>query len=328
MHLGRSHLPDLDGRQGRSEIWIDPPKKGGKGKFDSAGGDEKHEVVLLCIGTDGKEKWRQTLSDNAKGGYRGEGDDASASCSTDGKHVWVFVGTGKLACFDLDGKPVWETNVQKYGKFGIQFGIHWTPVLYKDQLYLQVMHRNAQAVVALNAATGAQVWKVERPGFSKGESPDTYASPFMWDGPGGPLLVAHGNDYCTGHQLSDGAEVWRVAKLNPSSNGAWRFVSSPLVTPDLIVVPSCKNGPTVAFNPVGAKGMIEPENKAELWRQKTTPDVVSPLLVDDIVYLLDNGPLTALDAKTGAEIYRSGPREADLSGEHGLCRRQDLRGGA
>jgi len=270
------------------------PKAGGEGQG----------VSLLCISTDGKLLWKQVMAENAKGGYRGEGDDSSASCSCDGKHVWAFAGTGKLACFTVEGKPVWDVNLAKYGKFQIQFGIHWTPVLYKDHLYLQVMHRNAQLVVALNAVTGAEIWKVERPGYSKGESPDTYASAFMWEGEGGPLLITHGNDYCTAHRLSDGKEVWRVEKLNPSNNGAWRFISCPLVTNDLIVVPSCKSGPTVALNPVGAQGSIEPGNKAELWRQKMTPDVVAPILVDDIVYLLSDGPLTAVDAKGGTQIYR------------------------
>lgn len=262
------------------------------------------EVVLMCIGTDGKEKWRHALSSTGKAGRGDEGDYASGSCSTDGKHVWTFVGSGKLVCYTVDGKLVWDADLQKYGKFGIQFGCHWTPVLYKGKLYLQVMHRNAQIVLALDAATGNEIWKVKRLGYGKGESPDTYSSAFMWEGQGGPLLVTHGNDYCTGHKLDNGEEVWRVAKLNPTNNGAWRFVSSPLVTPDLIVVPSCKNGPTVAFNPVGAKGEISPDNKAEVWRHKSTPDVVSPLRVDDIVYLLDNGPLSALDAKTGTQIYR------------------------
>ncbi len=262
------------------------------------------DVVLMCIGTDGKEKWREKISKTGKAGRGDEGDFASGSCSTDGKHVWAFVGSGKLVCYTVDGKLAWDADLQKYGKFSIQFGCHWTPVLYKGRLYLQVMHRGAQLVVAIDAATGNEIWKVERPGYSKGESPDTYSSAFMWEGEGGPLLVAHGNDYCTGHKLENGEEVWRVMKLNPTNNGAWRFVSSPLVTPNLIVVPSCKNGPTVTFNPLGAKGEISPDNKAEIWRNKSTPDVVSPLLVDNIVYLLDNGPLSALDAKTGTQIYR------------------------
>ncbi|HEV3438890.1 MAG TPA: PQQ-binding-like beta-propeller repeat protein, partial [Gemmata sp.] len=142
---------------------------------------EDAAVVLLCIGTDGKEKWRQTISPigGGKSGRGDEGNEASASCSTDGKYVWTFAGSGKLVCFTLDGKGVWDLDLQKYGKFGIQFGCHWTPVLYKDKLYLQVMHRNAQLLLALDASTGREVWKVNRPGYSKGESPDVYASAFI-----------------------------------------------------------------------------------------------------------------------------------------------------
>ena len=124
------------------------------------------------------------------------------------------------------------------------------------------------------------------------------------------MLVAHGNDYTTGHKLSDGSEVWRVEGLNPRSNGTWRFVSCPLLTPDLIVVPSCKDGPTVAFNPVGAKGNINAENKAELWRLPSTnnfrtPDVVTPIRVGDILYFAADGPFWAVDARTGKQLYRA-----------------------
>lgn len=280
-------------------------------------------VVLMCVGTDGKEKWRQTMS-NTGGARNGpdQASDASASCSTDGQHVWSYVGgknAGKLACHTVDGKLVWEKNLQDYGKFNIQFGTHWTPVLYQGKLYLQVMHRNAQKLVKLDAVTGNQEWAVDRPGYVKvpsaqrTESPDVYASALIWEGEGGPLLIAHGNDYCTAHKLENGAEVWRVNGLNPGRTGdgsapdqAWRFVSCPLVTSDLIVVPSCKYGPTVGLNPVGAKGAIQPGNPAELWRINFTPDVVSPLRVDDVVYLIDsNGrSVTAVDAKTGKQHYR------------------------
>ena len=267
---------------------------------------EDSAIVLLCVGTDGKVKWKHPIAQKSggKSGRGDEGNEALASCSTDGKYVWTFAGSGMLVCYTVDGQPVWNLDLQKYGKFSIGYGSHWTPVLYKDRLYLQVMHRNAQLLLALNAATGSEIWKINRPGYGKGESPDVYASPFIWEGEGGPLLIAHGNDYCTAHRLDTSAEVWRIHGLNPASNGAWRFVSSPLVMPDLIVVPSCKNGPTVAINPVGAKGKIDEDSKAELWRIKYTPDVVSPLRVGDVVYLMGDGPLTALDAKTGAQLYR------------------------
>lgn len=275
--------------------------------FTSSTGDS---VVLLCVGTDGKEKWRYKMSDDGSNSLGPDkATEASASCSTDGKHVWSYVGgkkSGRLTCHDFDGKLVWERNVQDYGKFNIQFGTHWTPVLYKDRLYLQVMHRTMpQLIVALDKATGKDVWKVERKGDGvKGtESEDVYASAFIWEGEGGPLLISHGNDTTTAHRLDDGAEVWRLANLNTTNERAWRFVSSPLISPDLIVIPTCKQGPTIGINPVGAKGTIAPDSKAELWRFKTTPDVVSPIRVGDIVYMMGNGPLTAVDAKTGKQIY-------------------------
>lgn len=265
-------------------------------------------IVLMCVGTDGKEKWKQKLSNTGEKRYKNPGgsevSDASASCSTDGKHVWAFAGNGALICFTVDGTQVWAKDVAKFAKIEIAFGAHWTPVLFKDKLYLQVMHRKAQKLVCYDALTGKEDWAVERPGFGMGESPDVYASAFIWEGESGPLLISHGNDYCTGHRLNDGSEVWRVKGLNPGENRNWRFVSNPLVTPDLIVVPSCKNGPTVGLNPVGAKGDITEDNKAEVWRIKTTPDVVSPIRVGDVIYFCSPGVFTAHELKTGKQIYR------------------------
>ncbi len=282
-----------------------PAVWGDKVFVTSADGDD---VVALCVGTDGKEQWKRKLSATGATRYKnpggGEVSDASASCSTDGKHVWAFAGNGALACFTVDGAPVWAADVSSFAKIDIAFGAHWTPALHKGKLYLQVMHRKAQKLVRYDALTGKEDWAVDRPGAGKGESPDVYASAFIWDGAGGPLLISHGNDFCTGHQLTDGAEVWRVQGLNPSNNRNWRFVSNPLITPDLIVVPSCKNGPTVGLNPVGAKGDITPDNKAEVWRIKDTPDVVAPIRVGDVLYFCGHGPFSAHDAKTGAQIFR------------------------
>ncbi|MDW8243915.1 MAG: PQQ-binding-like beta-propeller repeat protein [Thermogemmata sp.] len=206
------------------------------------------DIVLLCVGTDGKERWRRTISTSGAVRYRNPSGvpitNAASSPSTDGQHVWAFVGDGTLVCYRVNGEEVWRKDLQKeYGRFQIQFGTHWTPVLYKGTLYLQIMHRGAQLLVALDAPTGQQKWKVDRPGYGRGESPDTYASALIWEGEGGPLLIAHGNDYCTAHRLDDGSEVWRVMGLNPRERQDWRFVSSPLVSPDLIIVPSCKDAP-------------------------------------------------------------------------------------
>jgi outer membrane protein assembly factor BamB len=270
--------------------------------------DSSDDLIAMSVSTAGKELWRKTLGKGKINARGEEGDGASSSPSTDGKHVWFFFGSGDLACLDMDGNSVWAINTQKkYGKFDIQFGMHSTPVLFQGKLYLQLLHTKGQHVVCLDAATGDEVWKIDRKSDGKAESLHSYASPFIWTDGKDALLVTHGNDYAMGHSLKDGSEVWRVGDLNGHDmryRNDWRFVASPLCTPDLIVVPTCKNGALVGINPHG-HGTIDSESKDTIWRNKQgTPDVPCPLLIDGLLYISgENGEISCLDPKTGKTIY-------------------------
>lgn len=284
-------------------------------------------LVLVCVGTDGKIAWEKPIGTGNKAARNDEGNSASASCSTDGERVYAFVGDGSLVAYDFAGAEQWKVDtVKTYGEFKIQFGAHWSPVLYKGKLYVTLMHRGTQAVVCFDAKTGKEDWKADRKSDGKGESPDVYTSPFVWEKGDKAALVVHGNDYCTAHDLKDGKELWRVTELNPKAkyNMAWRAVSSPLVTPDLIIVPSCKNGVTVGIDPNTASGDIAPDDakKGELWRiAKDTPDVPCPTLVNGTLFIWkENSNLLAYDAKTGKktgelkvtnERHRASPVYAD-----------------
>jgi outer membrane protein assembly factor BamB len=266
------------------------------------------EVVLMAISTDGKELWKRPLGKATINARNGEGNDASASPATDGKHVYVFAGTGFLGAFDFSGKEVWSFNVQeRYKKFNIQFGMHSTPVLEGDRLYVQALHTDQQLVFAVDKLTGKEVWKIERQSDGRAECPHSYTSPVLWKKGDNAYLIVHGNDYATGHELATGKEIWRLGELNPKGakyNPTLRFVASPLATPNLIIVPTAKSGPVVAMKP-DAMGMITAGSSSELWRMKAnTPDVPSPLLVGDLVFLCrETGNLICLDAKTGQEYY-------------------------
>ena len=162
-------------------------------------------------------------------------------------------------------------------------------------------------VVAIDKATGGDVWKVERKSDGYRENEHSYASAFLWKKGKNAYLVVHGNDYTTAHRLEDGKELWRVGDLNPKDdryNPYLRFVASPLCTPDLIVIPSAKNGPVVGLKP-DASGLVTAGSKYEQWRiAHNTPDVPSPLLHGGLVYLCgERGTLLVLDAKTGKAVY-------------------------
>jgi outer membrane protein assembly factor BamB len=269
--------------------------------------EDRGDLVLLCVSTEGKKLWSRKLGAPNRMARVDEGNGASASPATDGKHVWAFVGSGELACCDFDGKEVWKFNTQeRYGKFRNQFGIHSTPLLDGDRLYLQLIHSGGAWVIALEKDTGRDVWKVERKSDGTDECEHSYASVTLWRNGANACLISHGNDYAIGHRLDDGKEIWRVGDLNPKDkyNRTLRFVASPVATPELIVVPSAKNGPVVGLKP-DATGYVATGSKFEQWRlAHNTPDVPSPLVHDGLVYLCrEDGTLLCLDAQTGKQHY-------------------------
>ena len=270
---------------------------------------ENKDLIMMCIHTDGKVLWKSKISAASRSTIRkDETNEAGASASTDGKHVFAFVGTGDVVSFDFDGKEIWKFNVQdRYGKFRIQHGMHPSPLLHEDRLYLNLIHNNGQWVIALDKATGKDVWKIERQTDAIGESRESYASPCLWQNGKEMNLVVLGADYTTGHRLSDGHEIWRLGDLNPKAkySTALRIIASPVAYPDVLMVPTARGGIVVAVKP-GATGMIKTGSPYELWRTaKGAPDVPSPLVHDGLVYLQrETGVLICLDAKTGKELYQ------------------------
>ncbi|HEY1785953.1 MAG TPA: PQQ-binding-like beta-propeller repeat protein, partial [Pirellulales bacterium] len=221
----------------------------------SAEGDA---LVLMAVSTDGKELWKADIAGDNHAVRGDEGNMASPSPSTDGKHVWALMGTGELACYTVGGEKVWQYNVQdKYGKFDIQFGMASTPVLDKGRLYLQLLTSSGGIVAAVDAATGAEIWRQDRKTTAKAECEQSYASPVIYRDDQREFLLTHGGDYIIAHRLTDGSEIFRCGGLNPPGNynPTLRFVTTPLAIPGLIIVPSAKNGPVLAIDPA-AEGDI------------------------------------------------------------------------
>jgi outer membrane protein assembly factor BamB len=266
-----------------------------------------NDLVLLCIGKEGKILWQRTAGTGSATAKGDEANLAAPSPTTDGKYVWAFFGSGDLVCFDFEGKQIWKTNLQqRYGKFNLNFVMSSSPLLDGNGLYLQLMHTDAALILALDKGTGKEIWKHQRSSDARDECKHSYASPFLYRDGKQEFLLIHGADYITAHRLNDGSEIWRCGGLNPkdSYNPSLRFVASPVAMPGLIVVPSAKNGPVLGLRPDG-KGNITDNKQFYVWKMMAgTPDVPSPLIQDGLLYLCrENGDLTVIDAKTGQKLY-------------------------
>lgn len=271
------------------------------------------ELVLICYGTDGKQRWSRLIGQGNKNARGDEGNSASPSPITDGVHVWAFIGTGKLVCYTVGGDLVWEADLQqRYGKFDIAFGMSATPVLFQNRLFVQLIHGDGKPetqeamVVAVGASTGEPLWATERVTGASRENEHSYASPILYNFDGMTYLITHGADYTVAYSLKDGKERWRLGGLNPqgkSYHPTLRFVSSPAAAEGIVVCPTAKNGPVFAIDASKVGDLTDSE--AVLWvRDDNTPDVPSPIIHEELVYLCrENGMLLVLDRNTGEQVY-------------------------
>jgi outer membrane protein assembly factor BamB len=89
---------------------------------------------------------------------------ASASPVTDGERIYALFGSGQVVALDLNGRQAWTRNLAKeYGPFDINWGHGSSPLVHRGTLFLVCYHDSAAYLLALDARTGRQLWKVDRP---------------------------------------------------------------------------------------------------------------------------------------------------------------------
>lgn len=264
------------------------------------------KLLLICLSKkDGKRLWERELDD--KNQIHRKQNDSTPSPVTDGKHVWVVTGTGKIAAFDMDGKSVWTKDLQKdYGSFGHNWGYGSSPLLHNGSLIVEVLHGmrtdNPSYIVSLNAATGDVQWHQERPTDAEMESPDAYTTPVLLEHQGKTQIVISGGDYVTGHDFETGKEIWRAAGLNPLKRRNYRVVPTPIIVDGIIYAPTRKK-PLLALK-VGGEGDITESHLVWKYEGSAAPDVPSPVSDGKFFYMVDDrGLVTCLDAKTGTLIW-------------------------
>ncbi len=271
-----------------------------------ATGPGPDKIFLIAVHRkDGSIRWQRQIDSGNK--IFNKQNSASPSPITDGQHVWIVTGNGKFVCFTMDGKEAWKRDIQAdYGPFGLNHGYASTPFLYRDRLYVQVLHGmktdDPSYVFAAEKSTGKTIWKVERPTDAPRESPDNYATPQVVMVDGKPQIVISGGDYATGHDPDTGKELWRLGGFNPTGNQANRTIASSLVVGGHVFTTSTRGRPFIGFRP-GGSGDIT--GKSELWTNNLGSDVPTPTTDGKLIYVLgDNGVVNCLEAETGKVVYQ------------------------
>ncbi|HOD80846.1 MAG: Polyvinylalcohol dehydrogenase precursor [Planctomycetes bacterium ADurb.Bin126] len=324
-----TNLPaSWDRETGKNIAWT-TPLPGPSGSTPIVWGDrifissidvEVKGLVAMCVSAkDGKVLWRHAVG---KDRAYPRNNMASPSPVADGANnrVYFTYGTGEIFAFDFDGKMLWQKDIEKeHGKLAILFGYSNTPLLWEGRLYVLVMQRKHAIIkeqedgrpkpsylLAVDPATGKELWKHIRPTDARDEAQESYTTPMPHVAPdGSKQIILYGGDYLTAHDPATGKELWRWRGYNLEHVNHWRVVPSALVSPELIYVSGPKKEPLFAVK-TGGKGALAAESVA--WKFETySSDAATPLLYKGRLFVLDGDKriMTCLDPKTGKQIWQT-----------------------
>jgi len=225
---------------------------------------------------------------------------ASETPVTDGERLYVYLGTiGLVAALELDGKVAWTRELGVYN--GRQrFGTAASPALHDDRLYVVNDNTTQSFLVAFEASSGEEVWRVER------DEVENWSSPFIWENELRTEIVTAGRRQIRSYDLNGGL-LWELSGMTVN------VVPTPFAQDGLVYISSGYPGgmprPVYAIR-AGASGDIslrpgQNGNDFVVWYQPRLGTYNTSALVYDGAYytLLDRGFLLSHDARTGREIY-------------------------
>ena len=131
--------------------------------FLTAHSPEKDTYKLFVLALDrksGKELWRHEVERRQKGRLELVNGPASPSPVTDGSNVYFFFQEFGLISYTADGKERWRMPL---GPFTMFYGFGASPILEDGTLILAADQETDPYLLAIDAKTGKQKWRVTRP---------------------------------------------------------------------------------------------------------------------------------------------------------------------
>jgi outer membrane protein assembly factor BamB len=283
---------EWDAASGKNTIWKTPvPKKGYNSpviwgnKLFLSGADPLSREVYCFDRNSGKLLWKQTV-DNIPGSpatspkVTEDTGFSASSLTTDGNRVYAIFATGDIICFDMDGNRIWARNL---GLPDNHYGHSSSLVMLKDKLFIQYDTNKSRKLVALNSATGENVWETVRKGKI------SWASPILADVNGKFQVVLSTDPMVAGYDPETGKELWSVdcmsGEVGPS--------------------PASGGGLIFAANEYAKLVAIDPLKNSKVWESdEFLPEVASPVTANGLLFIATSyGVLACYDAVSGTKNW-------------------------
>lgn len=163
-----------------------------------------YEYRVFCLDADtGEQLWSTTVKKGKPPMPRHSTNTyATETPVTDGERIYAYFGMNGVHCLDIDGAILWQRDLGVY-EMRAGWGTASSPALLDDRLFLQIDNQEQSFLVALDTATGEDVWRVERDESSQ------YSSPFVWNNSLRSELIVGGMIYRS-YDPATGKLLWQI----------------------------------------------------------------------------------------------------------------------
>lgn len=238
------------------------------------------ELEIFCVDRNTGEKlWsRQAWYEFIERVHRAN-SPATPTPVTDGRHVFVYMGSSGLMCYDMEGNELWSRVVRIPPNL---YGTASSLVLASGHLIFCNDTQRGSALEAINPENGETVWRTVRKDLQY-----NWTTPMVWENGGVQEIVVNGQARMVAYDAKDGSERWSLPGLT----------DEPIVTP------------------ISANGLVYVTS----YNMKTNSEVMRPPLWEDLVKELDtdgDGMLTFTESKANRSILSRA--DADGEGDHPL----------
>ncbi len=273
----------------------------GKHVFQHARQGE-YEVVWRLDRTTGNVQWRKQFAVPFKaaggGEYHGNGPKSSPAYAN-GRLFTISIN-GTMSAWDASsGERLWQRNYDAdFEKSHPHWGASTSPIVDGANVIVHFGTDDAGSLVALDAATGKEVWK-------QGKDGPSYSSPLLTEIDGVRQVVEWNHRALVGVESRTGKFLWEFPFPHVGSD---QNMPTPTVHNGRILLGGENRG-ILGIRPERKDGKW---NVTDEWHQKKVAlDMSSAVINDGLLYGFshyDRGRLFCLNPKTGEVLWTGPPR--------------------
>jgi len=256
----------------------------------------RQDLHLVCLNAkDGKEVFSKSIFEQSTDAPKihNKNSHASPTAVIHGGRVFVHFGHQGTACMDLDGNKIWENRKNAYPP---THGNGGSPIIAEGRLVLTCDGGDTPCTIALDLATGAEIWKTNRD--VKADKSFSFCTPQLIHCNGISQIISQGSNVVQALAPSTGEVLWLVRY------DGYSVVPRPVFSQGtLFICTGFNTAKLLAIDPSGKGDVTDTHIK---WTYGTsvpkTPSILC--LNNQIVLASDDGIASGVDMQTGKEIWR------------------------